>query len=305
MRHLLPYRSVLLLALVASAAIAEDREPRVRNLYLSEDPRDASPRIYVGGRIATVLRFEQDVDPERTKVLGWEGWFEPILAGGRSVVVVPRQKIPPEDSFLLLVTLADKTELPFIVTAREDGRVDQHVNVFPDRESSDAVRSRLSDAHLRERVLREENARYRKEETSVDHALAQLLANGDLKLTPFKREQKWSLKCDGASVLVEVLTSKTVPKAAVLFTVTNENLSEPWKLREARLLTVATLESREFALRTEKTEIAPGKSGRIAVVADHGVFESKHGPEQLVLELFRSDGMQQVHVVLEQQITRE
>lgn len=290
---------------MASAAVAEDREPRVRNLYLSEDPRDVTPRIHVGDRIATVLRFEQDVDPERTKLLGWEGWFEPVLAGGRSVVVVPRQKIPPEDSFLLLVALADRTELPFIVTARERERVDQQVNVFPDRESSDAVRSRLSDAHLRERVLREENERYRKEETSVDHALAQLLANGDLKFTPFTPDRKWVLECEGAEVSVQVLTSKIVPKAAVLFTVTNESLSEPWKLREARLSTVATLEARPFALRMERPEIAPGASGRIAVVADLSAFESQKGPEQLVLELFRSDGMQQVQVVLAHQISRQ
>jgi hypothetical protein len=45
---------------------------------------------------------------------------------------VPRQQIPPEDRFLLLVTLADKTERPFTVTARERGRVDQQVNVFSD-----------------------------------------------------------------------------------------------------------------------------------------------------------------------------
>jgi uncharacterized protein (TIGR02268 family) len=286
-------------------AIAQDGEPRVRNLYLSDDPRDEAPRVNVGGRVATVMRFEQAVEPARTKMLGWEGWFEPLLVGGKSVVLVPLQKLSPKDRFLLAVTLADGTELPFVVTARESGQVDQQVNVFPDRESPEAVRSRLFDAHWRERMLREENERYRKEETSVDHALAQLLANGDRKYTPFKREQKWSLKCDGADVEVEVLMSKTVPKAAVLFTVKNQNRAEPWKLREARLSTATSWEPRPFALRQESAEIAQGASGRIAVVADHSVFESKRGPEQLVLELFRSDGMQQVQVVLELQATRE
>jgi uncharacterized protein (TIGR02268 family) len=298
-------RLVLLAVLVASVAMAQDGEPRVRNLYLSDDPRDEAPRVNVGGRVATVLRFEQSVDPARTKMLGWEGWFEPLMVGGKLVVLVPLQKIAPEDRFLLKVTLADGTELPFTVTARESGRVDQQVNVFPDRESPDAVRSRLSDSYWRERILREENERYRKEETSVDHAFAQLLANGDIKYTPFKREQAWVLKCDGADVNVLVLTSKTVPKMAVLFTVTNQDRAEPWKLMEARLSTVATMESRTFALRMERAEIVQGTSGRIAVVADHSAFGSKQGLEQLVLELFRSDGMQQAHVVLELQIARE
>jgi uncharacterized protein (TIGR02268 family) len=305
MCNLLPRQFVLALALVASVAAAQEREPRVRNLYLSEDPQDAVPRIYVGGRLATVLRFEHDVDPARTKLLGWEGWFEPLLVGGRSVVLVPRQKIRPEDGFLLLVTLADKTELPFTVTARESGRVDQQVNVFPNRESPDAVRSRLTDAHWREQQLREENERYRKEETSVDHALAQLLANGDIKYTPFKPAETWMLKCDGADVNVLVLTSKSVPKVAVLFTVTNQNHLAPWKLMEARLLGMSTMRPRPFALRMEKAEISSGTSGRIAIVADESAFASKQKPEQLVLELFRSDGLQQVQVVLDWNVMRK
>jgi uncharacterized protein (TIGR02268 family) len=305
MRNFLLTWSAVLPVLVASVAIAQGGEPQVRNLYLSDNPRNEAPRVNVGGRVATVLRFEQEVNPARTKMLGWEGWFEPLLVGGKSVMLVPHQKIAPQDRFLLMVTLADGTELPFTVTARESGRVDQQVNVFPDRESPDAVRSRLVDAHWQERILREENERYRKEETSVDHALAQLLANGDLKYTPFKRKQKWSLKCDGADVIVEVLMSETVPKTAVLFTVMNQSRAKPWKLSEARLSTAARLEPRPFALRQERTEIAAGTSGRIAVVADHSVFDSKRGPEQLVLELFRSGGMQQVQVVLEQRATRE
>ncbi|WP_224363521.1 DUF2381 family protein [Hyalangium versicolor] len=304
MRNFLPSRFALLAVLVASVAMAQDDQPRARSLYLSSDPRDRVPRVYVGGRVATVLRFEQAVDPARTSLLGWKGWFEPLLAGGSSVVLVPLQRMTPEDQFLLQVTLADGTELPFTVTARESGRVDQQVNVFPDRESLDALRSRVSDAERRERQLREENERYHKEEVSVNHALAQLLANGGLKLTPFDQEQKWVLKGEGVEVTVRVLTSKTVQKTAVLFAVVNQDPSELWKLGEARLSTLVGWEPRPFALREEKAEIAPGASGRIAIVADDSVFDSKQGPEKLALELFRSDGMQQVQVVLEQQITR-
>jgi hypothetical protein len=136
MRSILPCWSVLLSVLIGPVAMAREGEPFVRNLYLSDDPRDEAPRVNVGdGRVATVLRFAQKVDPARTKMLGWEGWFEPLLVGGKLVVLMPLQKIPPEDRFLLMVTLADGTELPFTVTARESGWVDQQINVFPDRES--------------------------------------------------------------------------------------------------------------------------------------------------------------------------
>lgn len=69
-----------------------------------------------------------------------------MLVGGHLVVLVLPQKIAPEDHFLLVATPANGTELPITVTARESGQVDHQVNVFPDRESPDAVCSRLSDS---------------------------------------------------------------------------------------------------------------------------------------------------------------
>src|SRR5689334_10740689 len=107
MRDSWPCKSVLLLVLLAAVAGAQDFQPRVRNLYLSGNAHDAASRIYVGSRIATILCFEQDVDPAQTKLLGWEGWFEPLLVGARFVVLVPLQRIPSEDRFLLRVTLKD------------------------------------------------------------------------------------------------------------------------------------------------------------------------------------------------------
>jgi uncharacterized protein (TIGR02268 family) len=255
--------------------------------------------VNVGGRIATVLRFQKPVDPGKTKLLGWEGRFEPLLVGGKTVVLEPLQNVGPEEQYLLLVTFTDGTEQPFTVTGREDGRVDQQVNVFADAESTNEIRSRLSDAYTRERILREENERYRQEETSVDHALAQLLANGAKGMTPFLKDKKWSLKCDGANIEVQSFNGQG--KVAVVFDVKNLDPAMPWRMREARLATATTLESRPFALRAERSEIAPGASGRIAVVADMTAFSAKEGPERLVLELFREDGLQVVQVVLEQQ----
>jgi uncharacterized protein (TIGR02268 family) len=294
--------SVLLFILLASVAVAQEGVPHVRNIYLSGDPQHEVLRVNVGGRIATVLRFQQTIDPGKTKLLGWEGRFEPILVGGRKVVLEPLQSVTSQEQFLLLVTFADGTELPFTVTASESGQVDQQVNVFPDAETADAIRSRLSEAHVRERALRDENERYHKEETSVDHALAQLLANGGKRMTPFLRDKKWAFKCDGVTMEIQSLTAPG--KVAVVFEVTNLDPTTPWRIREARLATATTGELRPFALRMNQAEIVPGASGRIVVVADETVFTSKNGPEQLVLELFRGDGMQVASVVLEQQVGR-
>jgi uncharacterized protein (TIGR02268 family) len=297
------YRAVLLAVLVASGAMAQEGEPRVRNLYLSDDPRDPAPRLYVGDHVATVLRFEQEVAPSGTKMMGWEGWFEPLLVGGQSVLLVPLQKIRPEDSFLLKVTLADGTERTFIVTARKNGRVDQQVNVFPDQESSDAVRSRLSESHRRERVLLEENERYRKEEVSIDHALAALLASGAVKMTPFRRIDSWKLEGDGLTLEVHVYNSQE--KRGVVFHVKNQDPETPWKFMEARLLRESTREAWPFALRMDQEQLAPGSSGTIAVVTDLSGFDFKQGAERLVLQLLRSDGLVQAYVTLEEKAVRK
>jgi hypothetical protein len=128
-------------------SVAKVREPSERTLILQEHPRIDAHRVYVGGRVATVLRFEKPCDPERTKLLAWEGRFEPLLCGGKSVVLYPLNDLTPEDRFMLLVTLTDGTEIPFTVTAHRQSsserEVDQQVNVFADREGYDAVLSSL------------------------------------------------------------------------------------------------------------------------------------------------------------------
>ncbi|WP_257460797.1 DUF2381 family protein [Archangium lipolyticum] len=305
MRNLLLFRSALLLVLVATEAMAKEHEPVERSIYLSDHPRSEAPNVYVAGRIATILRFEQPCDPERTKMLGWEGRFEPLLVGGKSVVLVPLLDLQPEDRLLLLVTLSDGTELPFTVTSRKqlvtDRDGDQQINVFRDRKAPDAVLASLYDSLGRERELREEVERYRKED-SVDHALAALLLKGAVGMTPFLPRRSWVLKGDGVDMELQTFRSKH--KAAVVFRITNKNPDESWKFREARLVNPHTGQSRPFALRLERDSISPGASGGIAVVADKSAFTSEEVTDQLVLQLFQSDGLQQAYVVLERPIGR-
>ncbi|RKH19377.1 DUF2381 family protein [Corallococcus sp. CA047B] len=287
--------------LLLSAAV-EAREPAVRTVLLSEHPEDFTPSVYVKGAVSTVLRFEAPVDASKTRMLAWEGRFEPLLVGGRKVVVEPVRDLGEDEGVPLLVTLTNGREIPFLLKPPGQGRraeLDQQVNVFEDRQRYEAMYSTLMDSLKQQRVLKEENALLRQEERSPDHALAALLANGDIKHTPFELGQSWQLKNEEATVRVEVLKSKRIPKVAVVFTLTNHDAKKPWSLMEAKLSTRSGGKSRPFALRMQQDEIVPGATGRIAVVADESVFQSPQGLEQLALELFRADGLSQAYLVLE------
>lgn len=307
MRHPLLFRLPLLLVFVASEAIPEVCAPTERTLILSEHPRSEAPKVYVGGRTATVLRLERDCDPERTSMLGWEGHFEPLVCHNRSVLIYPLRDLTPDDRFLLRVTLTDGTELPFIVTAHQqsyrDRRVDQQVNVFESREGYDAVLSSLYRALDDARGLREENERYRKEENSIDHAYATLLANGAVKAAPFRLEKTITLKDGDTHMVIKLFSGKG--KAAVLVNLTNTYSDEPWTLGETRLSTDLTSRTgRPFALRMNPSEIIPGASGSLAVVADKSAFVSQEGLVDLTLEIFRGDGLQQVAILLDRRLIR-
>ena len=292
----------MLLLLGTSMAAAGEREAVVRNLYLSDHPRDTVSQVYVREQVATVLRFEMTCDPEATKLLGWEGRFEPPVVGGRSLLLVPLKDLKSEDRLPLRVRFTDGTEVPFIVTAW-DGPGDQQVNVFSDRETTPAVQAALTEALKRERALQEENERYRKEETSADHALAALLVSGSTQQTPFIERQKWVLRDGELEMLVRVYAGKA--KAAAVFHITNPKSERQWSLMAARMSTASSGEARPFALRMNADAIAPRSSGRLAVVVDRSAFKSGSGFDNLALELFRHDGLQHAYVVLDHRLARE
>ncbi|HEX5747630.1 MAG TPA: DUF2381 family protein [Archangium sp.] len=307
MRHPLLFRFPLLLVLVASEAVPQVCAPTERTLILSEHPRTEAPKVYVGGQTATVLRLEKDCDPARTSMLGWKGHFEPLICRDRFVLLYPLRDLTPSDRFLLQVTLTDGTELPFIVTAHpqaySDRQVDQQVNVFENREGYDAVLSSLYRALDRERELREENERYRKEENSIDHAYATLLANGAVKAVPFRLEKTLTLKDGDTSMVIKLFSGKG--KAAVVVNLNNTYSDQPWTLGETRLTADSTSHTaRPFALRMNPSEIIPGASGALAVVADKSAFVSQEGLVDLTLEIFRGDGLRQVAILLDRRLIR-
>lgn len=307
MRSRLPSTWVLLVFLMASTALARDREKvNARTILLTGHPGDSAHPVYVSGQVATVLRFELPCDPSRTKLLGWEGRFEPLLVGGRKVVVEPVRDLDSDEDVPLLVTLVDGTEIAFLMKpapSGEWGLVDQQLNVFKSRESYEAMLSKLYDTLEEKRKLQQEVERFRKEETSVDHALASLLVTGAGKQTLFQPKQTWFTEDADVDIMVTVYSGKT--KAAVVVNIKNRDPTRSWSLSKTRLITVSGGTSRSVALRAEHSRIAPGRSGSFAFVADRSAFLSDGRPENLALELFRHDGLRQVHVVLDHRLARE
>ncbi len=280
----------------------------IRTLMVSDHPSQEAQSIYVAGQVVTALRFEKEVDPTKTKFLAWEGRFETPLVGGKKVVLEPIRDLDDGEALPLLVTLVDGTEYTFLVKARSRkgwGWTDYQVNVFKDPGSYNAVLSNLHDALKRERELREENERFKKEENSVDHAYATLLTKGDWRKTPFTRKLVYRPKNQDMDMVVEVFAGPD--KAAALVTLTNTYYGGPWELDGAYLTRDFTHSTaRPFALRMDRATIAPGETGRIAVVADKSAFLTDDGQlTDLALQIFRGDGLLQVFVKLERTLIQK
>ncbi len=300
----------VLLVLVVSTALARNWDDKItiRTLKVSDHPSQEAHDIYVAGQVVTALRFEKEVDPAKTKLLAWEGRFERPLMGSKKVVLEPLRDLDGDEAVPLLVTLVDGTEFTFLVkrpSRDESGWIDHQVNVFKDPDSYNAVLSSLYDSLKRERKLNEENERFKKEENSVDHAYATLLANGQWRKTPFRREAVSRPKNEDMGMIVEVFSGPG--KAAAVITLTNTYYGGPWKLDGASLtgdLTHST--ARPFALRMDRASIIPGQTGTIAVVVDKSAFETNDGQlADLALQIFREDGLLQVMVRMDHTLIRK
>jgi hypothetical protein len=306
MRDFLLCWSVLLAVLVSSAALSSDPDEKIviRNEMITDHPGISTSSVYVSGQIATVLRFEKDVDPLKTKLLAWEGRFEPLLVGSKMVVIVPIRDLNRDEAVPLLVTLVDGTEIPFIVKPQSFetwGWTDHQVNVFKNPNSYNAVLSSLNDSLNRERKLQAKVERYEQQD-SVDHALAALMAKDATRQTSFRERKKYVLQEGGVEFVVRLFSGKG--KAAVVFTITNRE-DAPWKLKMARLYTASGWKDKPFALRTDTEAVTPGTTGYVAVVADRSAFQQGAELKELLLEIYRDDGYRQLFVLLDPSLARE
>jgi uncharacterized protein (TIGR02268 family) len=215
MRNFLPPRSALLLVIWASAAMAHGRDPNVWSAYVRGRSNEWVRRLNVTPEAVTVLRFQQPCDKEGTKILGWEGRFEPVECAGKKVLIEPLQALDPEDRFLLVVTLADGTEVPFTLmraTRKEGEWPDQQVNVFVEPDTRESLQKDLEETRKREESLVDSVKRFYEEDTA-DHALAKLLVTGDIKQTSFIERKKRIVKSeDGAAMVVRIYGGKTKGK---------------------------------------------------------------------------------------------
>jgi uncharacterized protein (TIGR02268 family) len=301
MRASLLLRSALILVLVATNTLANERDQlSVRPLLLSEHPDEETHRVYVKGAVVTTLRFEKPVDPDKTKLLGWEGRLEPLSVVRNKVILEPLHDLNADEAIPLLVTLVDGTEVSFLLRPprrQERAWTDQQVDVFKDRDSYAAMHSALQRALEENGTLTEENARYRKEETSEDHSLAALLASGALAQTPFKVVDRFSGRDERATVDAKVFQGKG--KAAVVLSIKNLDPDQPWSMTSARLVTKDRGEERVVAIRATFREITPGASGVMALVVDKSAFLEEGQWTSLFLEVYQHEGFRQVLVQLD------
>ena len=279
---------------------------------LSEHPSDGTQNVYVKGQVITTLRFEQPVDPSKTKVIGWEGRLEPLMVVRNKVILETLRDLDKDEGLPLVVTLVDGTEIPFLVRPpwreKDSGGwppiLDQQVDVFKNRESYAAMHSALMNALKKNDVLTEENARHRKEENSIDHAYATLLANGQAKKTPFRFVASARPKDPDMEMVVEVYSGQG--KAAAVIYMTNRGYGGTWEFADAYLTRDMTSYTKQpFAFRMTRATIVPGQSGTIAVVADKSAFENEGQLVDLALQIFRSDGNLQVLVRMDRTLIRQ
>jgi uncharacterized protein (TIGR02268 family) len=307
MRDRLPVRSILLVVLLASAALASQREKlAIRTVLLSEHPDDSTDYVYVKGQVVTILQFEQLVNAAKTQLVGWEGRLEPVGVVGNKVILEPLRDLARDEGIPLVVTLADGTEIPFLLRPPKDEEwmPDQQVNVFKNRETYDAMFSTLMDA-LKEKqallkekqALEEQVESIHKEETSADHALAALLASGGVAQTPFKIASIVEGKDDETEIKATVFRGKG--KAAVVFDVKNLAPDHDWSLKTARLHSMSSGKESAVAVRSTSPSVAPGRSGVVVVVADKSAFIENGKLTSVLLELYRYDGLRQAFVQLD------
>jgi hypothetical protein len=163
--------------------------------------------------------------------------------------------------------------------------------------------SAMNDVLKENKTLRLENERFRKEETSEDHALAALLASGAVTQTPFTIADYFSGKDEDAESVGIVYKGKD--KVGVVLRIKNLDAKQRWSMKSARLTTLRSGHERAFAMRVTSSSIAPGESGVLAFVTDKSAFTDDGAPTSLFLEVYRHDGLRQALVQLDPRLVGE
>lgn len=300
----------LLLTLGATASAQADYprhwqswEPQRTGIFYdpvkSDEPVQA---VHVAAEVATTLVLPADVDSLSTRLVGGDGRFEPLMIAGRTIVIIPLRALAEGESFSLIVGL--KTGLRIPLTLRRPNHhdpTDGQVDIYLNQDEAPAIRRALELARSRLTTLTAENERHVQQEGSVDHALAALLAQDRVDLTPFKMAGAKLLQDSDVDLKIVTFIPKkgTDPgKGAVVFRVTNKDSRASWELDEVRLISSLTGDMKPIAVRSSSSSIGPGQTMAIAAVMDMKTFGSPDRSDRLVLELWRAGPARQVSIEL-------
>ena len=242
------------------------------------------------------------VDPLSTRLLGGDDRFESLMIAGRAVVVMPLHDLAQGESFSLIVGL--KTGLRIPLTLRRPNvhdPTDGQVDVYLAKDEAPAVRRALELAQSRLTVLTAQNAQHVQQEGSVDYALAALLAQDRVDLTPFKVVGAKLLQDSDVNLQIVTFHPKKGAepgKGAVVFRISNKDAKASWELDEVRLMSALTGDMKPVAVRASAPSIGPGQTGAIAAVVDMKTFGPPEHSDHLMLELWRAGPARQVAVEL-------
>jgi hypothetical protein len=109
----------------------------------------------------------------------------------------------------------------------------------------------------------------------------------------FKELDKTLLRDEGAEILISTLVTtekSTNRKVAVVFEVTNTDPESPWVPQAAAIYAVGTGEQVPFVFWGWPASIAPGQTGRVALIADLSSFNIANDGDKIAFEIYRDGG---------------
>ena len=274
----LPPQALLLALTVATATWAQDSPlsapvPRHRSLILGEQP---GQRVWVAGAQVTVLRLEEKVDPERTRLRQGAKDFEPLQFTEWGLLVTPRAGARPGREYELEVAYeAGTVVLPLKVT--EGYAADAQVEVYRTPSTPGAMQASLSQARTQvasllwqlgkaEEQLDEAHARLAEAEEqahSAEVALATLLLDEEVaEQLPSSDEKKFL----GEHEVVILRLYRFAGRTACAVEVRNRHPSQSWRLEAAHLTQEGAKHEVPARIRAWPELLPPGAMGRVVLV---------------------------------------
>lgn len=118
--------------------------------------------------------------------------------------------------------------------------------------------------------------------------------------TPFIVADRFSGEDADAKTVAKLFRGRG--KAALVFEIKNLNVKQAWSMSTVRLVVLSSGHERMVAVRSTSPAIAPGASGVVAFVVDKSAFIEQGQWTNLLLEIYRHDGLRQASVELDHRL---